>query len=162
MRHRVSGRKLGRNRNQRQALFRTLLRSLFTHGSIETTQAKAKAILPQAEKMAAMAVKGDLISRRKLFAVFQDRNFVNQVVAIFSQTFPNQKQNFTKLQNIKIRQGDNALIVKLSFIKDLDYKSLPKNESIPSHQKFIKKTVKKSDKKVTKSRSASVRKKESK
>ena len=103
MRHRVSGRKLGRNRNQRQALFRTLLRSLFTHGSIETTQAKAKAILPQAEKMAAMAVKGDLISRRKLFAVFQDRNFVNQVVAIFSQTFPNQKQNFTKLQNIKIR-----------------------------------------------------------
>lgn len=159
MRHRVSGRKLGRDRNQRQALFRTLLRSLFTHGSIKTTKAKAKSIIPQAEKMAAMAVKGDLISRRQLFTVFQDKNFVNQVVAVFSQSFPDQKQNFTKLQNIKLRQGDNALIVKLSFIKDLDYKSLPKNEGTPSHQKFIKKVTKTTK---SKTKTKTVTKKESK
>jgi len=127
MRHRISGRQLGRNINERQSLYRSQLRSLFTHGFIKTTTAKAKSIIPLAEKIAAAAVKADLNSRRYIFTFFQDRNVVNNIVAAFSTTFSGQTQNFTQLNNVKFRQGDNALIVKLSFIKEVN--TLPKEIS---------------------------------
>jgi len=119
MRHRISGYHLGRTTNQRKNLYRSQLRSLFTHGFINTTVAKAKSILPIAEKIAVAAVKADLNSRRYIFTFFQDRNVVNRIVTAFSTTFPGQTQNFTQLKNVKFRQGDNALIVRLSFIKEV-------------------------------------------
>jgi len=117
MRHRIAGRQLGRNINERQALYRSQLRSLFTNGFINTTAAKAKSILPLAEKIAAAAVRADLTARRYIFTFFQDRNVVNNIVTAFTATFPGQTQNFTVMNNVKIRYGDNALIVKLAFIK---------------------------------------------
>lgn len=161
MKHRVSGRKLGRNTNQRQALFKTLLRSLFTHGFIKTTQAKAKSIIPQAEKLAARAVVGDLRAHRELFNVFQDKNFVNRTVSIFKNQFAGQTQNFTRLQKVKFRQGDDALIVKLSFNQAFDLKKLADNnsEKTPAHSKFIRKTpAKKTSTKKTPPKKPTVKK----
>lgn len=135
MRHRISGRQLGRNINERQALYRSQLRSLFTYGYIKTTNAKAKSILPLAEKIAAAAVKADLNSRRYIFSFFQDRNVVNRIVTAFSTTFAGQTQNFTQMQNVKFRQGDNALIVKLSFVKEVN--------SLPQVKEKVKKEIKK-------------------
>ena len=119
MRHRISGRQLGRNINERQSLYRSQLRSLFTNGFINTTAAKAKSILPLAEKIAAAAVRADLNSRRYIFTFFQDRNVTNNIVNAFSTTFPGQTQNFTHMHNVKRRQGDDALIVKLFFVKEV-------------------------------------------
>jgi len=123
MRHRVSGYHLGRNINERHSLYRSQLRSLFTHGFICTTDAKAKSIMPLAEKIAAAAVRADLNSRRYIFTFFQDRNVVNNIVTAFTTVFPGQTQNFTKLTSVKYRQGDNALILKLAFVKEV--KSIP-------------------------------------
>lgn len=142
MRHRISGRHLSRTINQRKNLYRSQLRSLFTHGFINTTVAKAKSIIPLAEKIAVAAVKGDLISRRYIFTFFQDRNVVNRIVTAFSTTFTGQTQNFTQLKNVKYRQGDNALIVRLSFIKEVN--------SLPVIKEKEKKEVKKENKKITK------------
>lgn len=124
MRHRISGRQLGRNINERQSLYRSQLRSLFTNGFINTTAAKAKSILPLAEKIAAAAVRADLNSRRYIFTFFQDRNVTNNIVNAFSTTFAGQTQNFTQMHNVKHRMGDNALIVKLSFVKEVKCVSL--------------------------------------
>ena len=124
MRHRIAGRQLSRNINERQSLYRSQLRSLFTNGFINTTVAKAKSILPLAEKIAAAAVRSDLNSRRYIFTFFQDRNVVNNIVTAFTATFPGQTQNFTQMHNVKFRMGDNALIVRLSFVKEVN--SLPK------------------------------------
>jgi large subunit ribosomal protein L17 len=124
MRHRIAGRQIGRNINERQSLYRSQLRSLFTNGFINTTAAKAKSILPLAEKIAAAAVRADLNSRRYIFTFFQDRNVVNNIVTAFTATFPGQTKNFTEMHNVKFRMGDNALIVRLSFIKEVN--SLPK------------------------------------
>ena len=140
MRHRISGYHLGRTTNQRKNLYRSQLCSLFTYGSIKTTVTKAKSIIPLAEKIAAAAVKADLNSRRYIFTFFQDRNVVNRIVTAFSTTFPGQTQNFTQLKNVKYRQGDNALIVRLSFIKEVN--SLP----------VIKVKEKKESKKITKTK----------
>jgi len=119
MRHRISGRQLGRNINERQSLYRSQLRSLFTNGFINTTSAKAKSILPLAEKIAVAAVRADLNSRRYIFTFFQDRNVTNNIVNVFSTTFPGQTQNFTEMHNVKFRMVDNALIVKLCFVKEV-------------------------------------------
>jgi len=151
MRHRISGRHLSRTINQRKNLYRSQLRSLFTHGFINTTVAKAKSIIPLAEKIAVAAVKGDLISRRYIFTFFQDRNVVNRIATAFSNTFPGQTQNFTQLKNVKYRQGDNALIVRLSFIKEVN--------SLPVIKEKEKKEVKKENKKITKVKTVSAKSK---
>jgi len=144
MRHRISGYHLGRTTNQRKNLYRSQLRSLFTHGYIKTTVTKAKSIAPLAEKIALSAVKADLNSRRYIFTFFQDRNVVNRIVTAFSTTFPGQTQNFTQLKNVKYRQGDNALIVRLSFIKEVN--------SLPVIKEKVKKEIKKDNKKITKAK----------
>jgi large subunit ribosomal protein L17 len=149
MLHRISGKKLGRTRNQRQALFKGLSRAIFTYGSIETTEAKAKASIPMIEKLANTAVVGDLNAKRELFATFQDRRFVNSVVAQMQQVFGDQKSNFTVIKRVKRRQGDDALIVKLSFVKpyalDLTKKEAVKKEESakPVKKAAAKKVVKK-------------------
>ncbi len=149
MLHRISGKKLGRTRNQRQALFKGLSRAIFTYGSIETTEAKAKASISMIEKLANTAVRGDLNAKRELFAAFQDRRFVNSVVAQMQQVFGDQKSNFTVIKRVKRRQGDDALIVKLSFVKpyalDLTKKEAVKKEESakPVKKAAAKKVVKK-------------------
>ena len=68
MRHRVSGRILGRKTNHRIAMFRNMAVSLFTHGQITTTIPKAKAVKPFVEKIITAAKKGDLHARRRIAA----------------------------------------------------------------------------------------------
>ena len=68
MRHAKSGRKLGRSASQRRALYANLAGSLITHGRIETTEAKAKAVKPYAEKLITLGKRGDLHARRLAMA----------------------------------------------------------------------------------------------
>ncbi len=68
MRHRVAGRKLGRNTSHRKAMFRNMAVALFTHETITTTIPKAKALKPFVEKLITAAKKGDLASRRRVLS----------------------------------------------------------------------------------------------
>lgn len=129
MKHRIAGKKLGRNFNERKALLKSLTRSMFTHGAIETTEAKVKAVLPMVEKLAnTIITKEELTAKRELFKVLQDQHWVNRVVANFKSVFGDQKSNFTTIQKIKHRYGDDALIVKFSFIKAVNFKPEVKEE----------------------------------
>jgi len=136
MRHRISGKQLGRTRHQRQALFRNLARAIFIHGSICTTRAKAQATIPLIEKICRLCQKshqGDLSSRRRIFAIFQDRKFVNRIVKAIAATYTDRQSNFTKTSCVKRRQGDDALIVKLEFTLPVDLKD--KIKPTPSGKK---------------------------
>lgn len=129
MRHRVFGKKLGRNYDERRSLLKSLTKSMFTHGAIETTEAKVKAVIPMVERLASTIVsKEELTAKRELFKVLQDQHWVNRVVANFKSVFGDQKSNFTTTQKIKRRFGDDALIVKLSFVKTVDFKPEKKEE----------------------------------
>jgi len=129
MKHRIAGKKLGRNFNERKALLKSLTRSMFTHGAIETTEAKVKAVLPMVEKLAnTIITKEELTAKRELFKVLQDQHWVNRVVANFKSVFGDQKSNFTTIQKIKHRYGDDALIVKFSFVKAVNFKPEVKEE----------------------------------
>ena len=145
MKHRKYGKKLGRNHNERQALFRTQVRSFFTLGAFKTTDAKVKAVRPLIEKMASDIIsKPDLISRRLLSKYIQDRTIINDVVTSFKAAFGDQTSNFTLVKRIKFRQGDNSLIVKLFLCKPytLIKKEVVKEEKLKP-TKAVKATVKK-------------------
>jgi large subunit ribosomal protein L17 len=121
MNHRKFGKKLGRNTNQRKALLNSLTRSVFTHGFLNTTEAKAQAVRSQIEHLTATALKNDLSARRELFKVFQDRHWVNRIVAAITSAFTTQKLNFTKITKVKRRSGDDALVVRLDFTQAVNF-----------------------------------------
>ncbi|HUV39353.1 MAG TPA: 50S ribosomal protein L17, partial [Planctomycetota bacterium] len=79
MRHRVRGRKLGRNPAHRKALFRSLVTSLFKYGRVVTTPAKAKAVRPMAEKLITAARTGTLAARRQALAVLYEKDVVRKL-----------------------------------------------------------------------------------
>ncbi|MBU1130253.1 50S ribosomal protein L17 [Patescibacteria group bacterium] len=122
MRHRKSGKKLGRNHHQRQALFKSLVRAIFTHSAIQTTKTKAKAVSPLIERICTKIKKADLSSKRFLYRYLQDRKWVKRVEDSFLKVFPDRNSNFLKISKIKRRQGDDATIVKLAFVKTISFK----------------------------------------
>lgn len=118
MNHRKFGIKLGRNRREREALFKSLVRSVFTHGTIQTTEAKARSVVSIIEKLGNhIATKDKLIAQRELSTYIQDKNLVSQIYASFKTAHPTETSNFTSYSRVKIRQGDDALIVKFGFVK---------------------------------------------
>jgi large subunit ribosomal protein L17 len=145
MRHRIFGRQLNRTHNQRQALFRSMLRSLFTYGYITTTSAKAKSISNTAENIATLAVKGDLTSIRQINKIFNNRHFVAELITRIKTAFGDQNNNFFRSDKVGYRQGDNSLLVKLSLVKPFIKPEVKKEEK--STKKVATKTVKEKVKK---------------
>jgi large subunit ribosomal protein L17 len=157
MKHRIFGKKLGRNHNERKALFNAQTRSMFTYGSIQTTEAKAQALVSLVESLAnTIITKPELTAKRELFRYLQDQTWVNNVVSKFKETFGEQSSNFTQITRIKRRFGDDSIIVKFSFIKPIKFEvTNPKKVEEKATKKAVsktpvKKTVKKADKKETK------------
>ena len=102
-------------------------------------EAKAKAVTPLSEKVVARAKRDDLSSRRFLYRYFQDRNWVNRIVEAVAAAFSETAANFTQVKRIKRRQGDDALIVRLSFTKPLKLSKEEEKEEKP--KKAVKKTT---------------------
>jgi large subunit ribosomal protein L17 len=108
MRHGNKGRALGRTSEHKLALLRNLALSLFRHGRIETTQAKAKELRPFAEKLITLAKRGDLHSKRLAARHIQDRDVL---VHLFDQIGPAVSERaggYTRILKTGFRQGDGA------------------------------------------------------
>jgi large subunit ribosomal protein L17 len=77
-RHMVRGRQLSRDTEHRKALRRNMVQSLFEHGKIRTTVAKAKEIRPFVEKLITLARRNDLTARRRVIQLMQDRRVTDE------------------------------------------------------------------------------------
>src|SRR6188474_1643570 len=86
MRHRVRGRQLSRDTEHRKSLRRSLVQSLFEHGSIRTTYPKAKEVRAFAEKLVTLAKAGTLTARRRAIAMLNDRRLVDDDQEFTGQT----------------------------------------------------------------------------
>ena len=117
-RHGYKGRKFGRETDQRTALTRGLMRSLFKYKSINTTLAKAKEIRRPAEKLITIAKKGDLASRRLVIARLDDQFIGNDLV---DNIAPQVKRNsgYLKIERTGFRRGDNAEMATISFVDEI-------------------------------------------
>ena len=117
-RHGYKGRKFGRETDQRTALTRGLMRSLFKYKSINTTMAKAKEIRRPAEKLISLAKKGDLASRRLVIARLDDQAMGNYLVDVIA---PQVKRDsgYLKIERTGFRRGDNAEMATISFVDEI-------------------------------------------
>lgn len=146
MRKQVFGRQLGRTKNQRQALFRGLIKSLIEKGEIETTVSKAKAIRSQAEKMINKAKRGNLNDKRIILRVIRNKELVNKLVGEIAPLFKQKNGGYLKIVRTNLRQGDSTQMAKLMFTEELKKNQDNSEEVKKTTLKEEKKEIKKSKK----------------
>jgi large subunit ribosomal protein L17 len=117
MRHRVAGRRLKRSRGHRRALFRNLITELFRHGRIRTTEAKAKAMRGEAERLITLAKRGDLHARRQVLRTITDAQIVKRLFDEIAPRYQERPGGYTRLVKLGPRLGDAAPMVILELVE---------------------------------------------
>ncbi|MBR6811449.1 50S ribosomal protein L17 [Candidatus Saccharibacteria bacterium] len=145
-RHGYKGRKFGRETDQRTALTRGLMRSLFKYQAINTTLAKAKEIRRPAEKLITLAKRGDLASRRLVIARLDDTEMGNYLVDVIAPQVKHDS-GYLRIERNGFRVGDNTEMATISFVDDI--KDMPKPAK-KAATKAAPKAEKKADKKEEK------------
>ena len=116
MKKKVFGKKLGRERDSRRALFRSLIRSLVKHGKIKTTKAKAKSMLPSLEKLISKAKTGTVANKRLVYSrLGNDRQTADFLFGQAAKSFSTRKSGFVRVTNLPRRKGDNAEMVTMEW-----------------------------------------------
>ena len=108
MRHRNKGRKLSRTASHKRATMRNLATSLFRHGRIETTTAKAKELRPYAERLVTLAKRGDLHARRLVATKIQDRMVLGTLFDDIGPRYSERPGGYTRILKLGNRKGDAA------------------------------------------------------
>jgi len=122
-RHGYQGRKLHRERDERQALIKGLADSLVKYESIETTLPKAKEVVPYVEKLITKAKKGDLHNRRQVISGLQTLTSAHKLVDEIAPKLKGRVSGHLRIEKTTLRRGDNAQLARVSFVDDL--KSAP-------------------------------------
>ncbi|MEQ8329612.1 MAG: 50S ribosomal protein L17 [Longimicrobiales bacterium] len=117
MRHRIKGRKLNRTASHRRAMLRNMATSLFRHGRIETTTAKAKELRPYAERLITLAKRGDLHARRQVARKIADRQVLGALFEDIGPRFSERPGGYTRILKLGARKGDAA---EMSLIELVD------------------------------------------
>src|SRR5712671_572122 len=116
MRHGMNGRKLGRDSSHRKAMYANLACSLFEHGRIKTTEAKAKSVKPYAEKMITLGRRGDLHARRQALSELRSQEIVHALFADIAPRMADRPGGYTRIIKIGHRAGDAAEMVYLELV----------------------------------------------
>ncbi|MCF8127406.1 MAG: 50S ribosomal protein L17 [Deltaproteobacteria bacterium] len=127
MRHRKAGNHLGRNTSHRRAMFRNMVTSLFKHEQIETTDAKAKAIRPIAEKMITLAKRGDLHARRQALSYMQDKEVTHRLFDQLKDRFSSREGGYLRIIKKGFRKGDGASISVVQLVSNDQGEAATKN-----------------------------------
>jgi large subunit ribosomal protein L17 len=116
MRKKNKGRILSRPKNQREALLKTLATSLFLHGKIKTTEAKAKELRVVAEKFITRAKEGNVSNRRllaKSLSPFTVKKLVDEIAPKFKET----QGGYTRIIKLGLRKSDGASMTIIELTK---------------------------------------------
>jgi len=116
MRHARTGKKLGRDASHRKALYANLACSLFEHGRIRTTEAKAKAVKPYAERLITLARRGDLHARRQALSELRSQEVVHMLFADVAPRMADRPGGYSRIVKLGPRQGDAAEMVYLELV----------------------------------------------
>jgi len=119
-RHGYKGRKLHRERDQREALIKGLADSLIKYESIETTLPKAKEVVPYVEKLITKAKKGDLHNRRQVISSLQTIASAHKLVDELAPKLAGRTSGHLRIEKTRLRRGDNAQLARISFVDDLN------------------------------------------
>lgn len=117
MRHAVAGRKLGRTTAQRKSLFRNLTTELFRHDKVRTTEAKAKAVRPLAERLITLAKRGDLHAMRLAARDLHDPAVLRRLFDEIAPRYEAREGGYIRISRLGPRKGDAAPMVLMSLVE---------------------------------------------
>ncbi len=121
----TKGSRLGGSAAHQKLILSNLATSLFEHGSITTTQAKAKRLQPLAESMITKAKRGDLTSRRQVMKRIRDKSVVHVLFTEIGERYADRPGGYTRIIKLGPRKGDNAPMVKIELVEALADKKAP-------------------------------------
>src|ERR671913_169482 len=115
----TKGPRLGGSPAHQRLMLANLATSLFEHGRITTTEAKAKRLRPYAEKLVSFAKRGDLHSRRQVMTVIRDKDVVHTLFAEIGPRYENRPGGYTRITKVGPRKGDNAPMAVIELVEAL-------------------------------------------
>ena len=123
MKHNIKNKKLNRTSSHRKALLMNLSNSLIKHEQITTTLVKAKELRPFVEKILTMAKKTDLMSRRRVISVLQDKKMTKKIFDTLAPRYKDRNGGYTRIIKLGNRFGDNAPTAVIEFVdRDIEAK----------------------------------------
>ena len=117
MRHRKSGRKLGRNPAQRQALFRQLAIAMIMHERITTTEAKAKDLRPVIEKLVTIAREDSHANRHLIMTKIDNPLATTKLFEVIAPRYESTPGGYTRISKLEPRRGDAAKMALIEFVE---------------------------------------------
>lgn len=118
MRHRAKGRQLSRTSTHRKAMLNNMASSLFAHGAVTTTVAKAKELRPFAERLITLARRGDLHARRLASQKIKEREVLARLFAEIGPRFAARPGGYTRILKLGHREGDGADIARIELLAE--------------------------------------------
>ena len=117
MRHQRTRNKLSRSASHRKALFMNLSREVFNHERIKTTEAKAKAVAPEVEKLITLAKRGDHHARRQVMSrLGQDKFIVYKLFEEIAPRYADRNGGYTRILKLGPRHSDATEMVYLELV----------------------------------------------
>ena len=117
MRHRQTTPKLGRTHSHRNAMLRTMVTDLLRHGRIRTTQPKAKALRPLAERMITLGKRESLHARRQAARVIRDKDVLRKLFDELAPRYSERPGGYTRIIKLTARSGDGADMAMIELVE---------------------------------------------
>jgi len=114
----TKGPRLGGSSSHQKAMLANLATSLFEHGRIKTTETKARALRPYAEKLITHAKKGTLHNRREVLKKIRDKDIVHILFAEIGPFFSDRNGGYTRIIKVEARKGDNAPMAVIELVRE--------------------------------------------
>ena len=114
----TKGPRLGGSSSHQKAILANLATSLFEHGRIKTTEPKARALRPYAEKLITHAKKGTLHNRREVMKKIRDKDVVHTLFAEIGPFFSDRNGGYTRIIKVEARKGDNAPMAVIELVRE--------------------------------------------
>src|SRR3984893_5709383 len=110
--------RLGGSSSHQKAILATLATSLFEHGRIKTTEPKARALRPYAEKLITHAKKGTLHNRREELKKIRDKDVGHNLFSDIAPFFADRNGGYTRIIKVEARKGDNAPMAVIELVRE--------------------------------------------
>ncbi|WP_343708560.1 50S ribosomal protein L17 [Mycobacterium sp.] len=114
----TKGPRLGGSSAHQKAILANLATALFEHGRIKTTEPKARALRPYAEKLITHAKKGTLHNRREVLKKIRDKDVVHALFAEIGPHFADRNGGYTRIIKVENRKGDNAPMAVIELVRE--------------------------------------------
>jgi large subunit ribosomal protein L17 len=137
----AKGARLGGSAAHEKLLLANLAKSLFEHGRITTTEAKARRLRPVAERLITKAKKGDIHNRRLVLQTITDKGVVHTLFTEIAPRYSERPGGYTRITKIGNRRGDNAPMAVIELVEG----EIAKQATVAEAEAAAKRAVKEAD-----------------